>query len=234
MLVLARAGTIDSYFWDSRHPSSHAYVHFEVDSPGGRISELDWPLWRPMERNQPLGGLCSYLLSLAGMDDDAARARSDQIIGTLFDVFINGPLPSAAHSQMPERLLASVAFVRKTWDADGLRIISLEELAAAGRMSSGHCSRLFRQELGCGPIAALELVRLARTAIMLQRSNLSLAEISRLSGFSDQYHFSRRFSAAYGTSPGRYRQHIAQTDPPWPVTRPGLLPLWRALLSADG
>ena len=64
---------------------------------------------------------------------------------------------------------------------------------------------------------------------MLQRSNLALDKIARQMGFSSAYHFSRRFSAVYGTPPGRFRSSQQRTDPIAPLTKSGLMPLWAAL-----
>ena len=79
-----------------------------------------------------------------------------------------------------------------------------------------------RQNYGCGPAHALELVRLSRAAMIVQRSNATLAEIARASGFANPYHLSRRFRAAYGVPPGRYRRDQPTADPQAPVRDAGL------------
>ena len=150
MLALARPGMTDTLLWDESETSVHAFVHFEIEGPP-TASMLHGPLVRSMVGNPPLAGLCEYLLSLAGMDEENARARSDQVIAALFDIFTNGPLPAESQSALPQRLLAAVDHVRTIWDAEGLCIIALEELAGACGMSAGHFSRLFSKELGCGP-----------------------------------------------------------------------------------
>ena len=81
-----------------------------------------------------------------------------------------------------------------------------------------------RAELGCGPARALELVRLARSAATLQRSNASLAAVGAQHGFANAYHFSRRFSQAYRMPPGTFRALGLGPDPLEPVRRAGLLP----------
>ncbi|GAA3732083.1 hypothetical protein GCM10022239_05780 [Leifsonia bigeumensis] len=232
MLALARAGTTDSYRWDSRRASSHAFVHFEVESRGLLGPESDWPLIQTMTGNEPLAGLCSYLLNLANDDSREARLRSEEIVTLLLDIFVRGPLPPAARSLIPARLVLVIDVIRSIWETDGIRIVSTSELAHATRMSPGHLSRLFHQEFHCGPAGGLEIIRLTRAAIALQRSNLSLTEVAALSGFSNPYHFSRRFSLIYGTSPGRFRRH-GRSDPLQPLEEAGLLPLWGALFDRE-
>lgn len=231
-LVLARAGTVDSYDWDHRRSSSHAFVHFEIESWGSLGPATDWPMIRTMEGNDPLAGLCSYLLSLSNADSREARQRSAEIVALLLDIFVRGPLPPASRSLLPVRLLSVVDFIRTRWESDGIQIVTVGELAAAAQLSVGHLSRMFRQEFGCGPASGLELVRLGHAAIALQRSNLSLFEVAQLSGFSNPYHFSRRFSVAYGISPGRFRKQ-QHANPLWPLEKAGLLALWGTLLGGD-
>jgi transcriptional regulator GlxA family with amidase domain len=90
---------------------------------------------------------------------------------------------------------------------------------------------VFRHHYGIGPVAAVELLRLARAATLLSRSNLSVAAVARDTGFANPYHFSRRFQRVYDQPPGRYRRATARLEPSEPLARAGLLPLadriWR-------
>jgi AraC family transcriptional regulator len=107
--------------------------------------------------------------------------------------------------------------------------------AGAGRracVSSGYLSRLFRHHYGIGPVAAFELLRLARAATLLLRSNLSVAAVAHDCGFANPYHFSRRFHRVYGHPPGRYRRATPRPQPTEPLAQAALLALsdriWRA------
>jgi AraC-like DNA-binding protein len=112
--------------------------------------------------------------------------------------------------------------------------ISVPELAAAANLSAGHLHRLFRQRYACGPAYALDLVRLARAATALLRTNATIAEIASDCGYSNPYHFSRRFSLAYGQPPGTFRRRRQLSDPLAPVRAAGLLAVARRLLEAPG
>ena len=233
-LALARPGTTDSYRWDKRRPSSHAYVHFEADRDMESPVTQGSPLTRQLARHDPLGALCGYLLDLASVGGDDAQARSDEVVRLLFDLFLTGPFPRAgAESRIPPALLPALDHVRDAWKREGLRSVRVPELAAAAGMSQGHFSRSFTNEFGCGPATALELVRLARAATSLQRSNLSISEIARHHGFADAYHFSKRFVAAYHLPPGRFRRSGDSADPQAVLAAHGLLTLW-ASLTTDG
>jgi AraC family transcriptional regulator len=79
-----------------------------------------------------------------------------------------------------------------------------------------------REHLGIGPVAALELLRLARAATLLIRSNLSVAAVAQDCGFR----------GVYGQSPGRYRRTTTRPAPSEPLAQAGLLALseriWQA------
>ena len=110
--------------------------------------------------------------------------------------------------------------------------LSLEDLAAGASISTGYLSRVFRRHYGIGPVAAFELLRLARAATLLVRGNLSVAAVANDCGFANPYHFSRRFHHRHGQPPGRYRHTPERRQPAEPLAQAGLLALndhpWRA------
>jgi len=84
--------------------------------------------------------------------------------------------------------------------------ITLEELASECRLSRSHFARAFRKTTGRPPHAWLVEQRLERAKDLLLKSDLPLAEIADICGFSDQSHFTRVFGAALGVAPGEWRR----------------------------
>jgi AraC family transcriptional regulator len=230
-LALATAGTIDSYHWDDNQLSTHAYVHFQLAKAGGLGPESTWPKIRSLASCPVLAGICAYLLDLAGQESVAARSRSDQLVGLLLDLFVTGPFEEPDQALHPY-VVAVQQYARRAWQADGPRLISADELAAAVSISAGHLFRLFRTAYGCGPARAFELVRLARSAVAVQRTNASLGEIAHRGGFANAYHFSRRFTLVYRRPPGAYRALGLGPDPLEPVRKAGLLRFAAPLMSS--
>jgi AraC family transcriptional regulator len=226
-LLLAPSGAVDSYQWDDAVPSRHAWAHFRVDDPG-RLAGAEWPLTRNLAGSAVLSGICSYLLDLAALGTEESRTRSQELMAVLLELFVNGPLDDPQPA-WPEHVVTAVEAVREIWRRDGIRIVAANELADAAGVSPGHLFRLFRAEYGCGPAHALELVRLGRAAVALQRSNATLAEIADSCGFANAYHFSRRFAAAYGSPPGSFRDQNPVGDPLAPLRTAGLLRVGHAL-----
>jgi AraC family transcriptional regulator len=227
VLLLAPSGVVDSYQWDVAAPSRHAWAHFRVDD-AGRLAGTEWPLTRNLAGNPVLSGICSYLLDLAALGTDESRTRTRELMGVLLELFVSGPLDDPQPA-WPEHITTAIEAVRQIWRRDGIRIVAADELADAAGVSPGHLFRLFRAEYGCGPAHALELVRLARAAVALQRSNATLAEIAGSCGFANAYHFSRRFAAAYGSPPGTFRGRDPVGDPLAPLRNAGLLRIGHAL-----
>jgi AraC family transcriptional regulator len=229
-LGLARPGAIDYYRWDPDGETVHAYVHFAIREPGPLPDETAWPLVRSLPTVPVLDGLCSYLLELAGQPGELARRRSDQLVGLLLELFVIGPFRTAGAALSPA-VAAMVETVRSHWRG-GPVAVPVAALAGGAGVSTGHLFRIFRSEYGCSPARALEAVRLARAAILLQRSNATVAEIAHRSGFANPYHFSRRFAAVYNNPPGAFRALAVPLDPYRFVREAGLLPLAHALLDA--
>lgn len=232
MLALARLGTVDHLQWDPDTVSTHGYAHFTIADATQLGPREAWPAVRDMAAAPVLGGLTTYLLELAQLPGQAPTRRTDELLALLLDLFVTGPFGSSPLEGLPDALIAVIEATRAIWIADGMRLIAVEELAARAGVSPGHVFRLFREGYGVGPARALELVRLVRAATWLQRSNSTLAEIAARAGFANAYHFSRRFSGAYGSAPGAFRRRGTTSDPYEILRSPALVSLTQVLLQA--
>ncbi len=233
-LLLGRPGVQDSFIWDRTRPTRHAYLHFQLAGQPPRLPDpARWPLVRTLPDDDPLRPLLRYLLNIG---EDRSRDHQhtvQEVLRLVLTLFVQGPLPGRDEGLPSPHLNTLLDFVRREWSRPGpTRPLSLAELAAGACISTGYLSRVFRHWYGTGPVAAFELLRLARAAMLLARSNLSVAAVADDCGFANPYHFSRRFRRAYGQPPGRYRRATGRLAPSEPLEQAGLLALsdriWRA------
>ena len=85
-----------------------------------------------------------------------------------------------------------------------------QQLAAAAGVSMRQLERLFRAELGCTPGEHYRRLRLERARQLARQTELPLAEIAAACGFGSTSHFSRRYRARFGVSPGADRSRLGQ------------------------
>jgi AraC family transcriptional regulator len=218
-LLLIPPGTRDEFRWDREVPTRHGYVHFRSDPRPASA-----PLLHRGLAHSPVGGLLDFLLWLGETQRPGWRERAGELLAVIIQVLTAGPLPEPERPE-PAALAAALDYVRRQWAAT-MRPLALRELAAAACVSPSYLSRIFRKQYGCGPSAALELIRLERARTMLARSNLTISQVAVACGFTDPLYFSRRFRATHGIAPSAYRDNGAAADPPDP---PGLLSLSRRL-----
>lgn len=83
--------------------------------------------------------------------------------------------------------------------------ITVDQIAAAGRMSRSRCTRLFRQYLQESPIEHVQKYRLQRSVYLINNTDLQFAEIAGRCGFNQQSYFNRLFIRHYGMTPGQMR-----------------------------
>ena len=79
------------------------------------------------------------------------------------------------------------------------------DMARLAALSASQFHRSFKQRFGASPITWLRHERLNRARRLLANRALSVAEVGRLCGYIDPYHFSRDFRRAYAQSPSRFR-----------------------------
>lgn len=227
-LLLIRPGMRDSFRWDPRTPTRHAYVHFRLSD----VDPVEWPLTRDLSgRSDPMGALCRYLLHLGTTCPPGWAEHARETLRLLLLTFLRDPPLAEPPAALPEPVVAMMVHVRDRWSAGPAVPLPLPRLAAAARVSSSTLCRTFTRHFGVGPVAALELLRLARAEPLLWQSNLSMHAIATQCGFADGYHFSRRFRAVYGMAPTTFRATDPEAVSPSPVEHGGLAAL-QSLLPA--
>lgn len=88
------------------------------------------------------------------------------------------------------------------------RELRLGELAAHLNLSSRQTERIILRLFSTPFTALVNKKRLTTAKLLLKITDLPVEEIARMSGFPDQNYFYRKFSAAYETTPGKYRKQV--------------------------
>jgi AraC family transcriptional regulator len=83
--------------------------------------------------------------------------------------------------------------------------ISLKDLAAVAQLSPSHFSELFKRTFECAPHRYVIHRRIAAAGRLLAENRLPISEITQMTGFSDQSHFTTVFRKISGTTPKQYQ-----------------------------
>lgn len=98
----------------------------------------------------------------------------------------------------------AVARIREILHGEYDRDIRLDDLAREAGRSRFQVNRAFQAATGMPPHRYLTNIRLEHARTLLAAGETP-AEVAAAVGFTDQSHLSRRFKAAYGVTPGRFR-----------------------------
>ena len=84
--------------------------------------------------------------------------------------------------------------------------LRIGELCAGRYLSEQYVCRRFKEIVGISPKQYLMQLRLRHTARLLLTTNAPVYKIAFSCGFTDINNFAKQFRAAYGCSPGQYRE----------------------------
>jgi AraC family transcriptional regulator len=99
------------------------------------------------------------------------------------------------------RLNRVIEYIESNLDRD----MHLKELAMVAGLSAFHFAKLFKQSTGASPHQYVLHRRLDRAKDLLRKPEMGMAEISLLSGFADQSHFTNVFRRVQGITPSKFR-----------------------------
>lgn len=219
-VMLAQPGFEEYYQWNRHEISRHAFVHFDIkQQPAEWPERTDWPVVCDAVNCGLAHGLLREIVGLAGTGlTDANRvlsAREQRLLAVLLDLLImpGHDDPGLAGNRVPTAVRRALDAIARNIDQDDCPPLHLDEIAHAARVSRAQLNRLFREHIGHTPVATMQLARLDRALVLLERSNLSVGQIAARLGFATTYHFSRRFAQAFGTPPSRMREELHDGRP---------------------
>lgn len=92
---------------------------------------------------------------------------------------------------------------------DGMNL-SLEQMCKQMNLSKTHLERMTRSEFGCGAIEYCNKLKLMKSCLLLQNTDLSIKQITEKLGFYDESHFNYFFKKRMKITPGVYRNSARQ------------------------
>lgn len=213
-LILCRQNTRDGFEWDAKNRTRHGFFHFSLlEKPASWPEIEDWPLHTRLEGDSILEPLCRSLITWGNTGDEA---QNHLVAAVVLGAFVTGQtsVGQCFPRRLPEPVERGLNFLYRQLETDASAPIPLEKLARAAFVTPEHLCRLFKTSTGHSPLETVRLARLDRAAMLLARSNFSIAEVARLTGFASPFHFSRAFKEAYGRSPRAFVQAIAKGETP--------------------
>lgn len=189
---------------DPRQPP----VKYFVDFTGREAADLVAPLLRRgpglCARPDVVHWLFEELIRVGMRPGRAGDERCAAVLRTLLLTLADEVGPAAPRAAVgPSTYLR----VRTLIEQHGLEITSLRELARRAGLDAAYVCRLFRRQGGESPYHALQRMRFARAAEVLQSPGARVKEAAAAIGIADPYQFSRAFKRLYGLSPQAFQQY---------------------------
>jgi AraC-like DNA-binding protein len=110
----------------------------------------------------------------------------------------------------PDAHEATVAAALRFMDEHFPEPLRIEQVAAHVFLSPDRFTEVFSRTMGRPPRDYLRHLRLERAKELLTRSDVSISEVARLSGFGDAAYLTRVLRAATGLAPRDYRRSAAR------------------------
>ncbi len=172
---------------EGKHSSGHFCIldHYE----SSEISGCLWNILREMEQKH------------SGFED-VCQACMEMLVIRLMRITSLSVATEDQHSAGNRQC----AIVKQYIDQHFKESMSLEQLAAKAHMNKYYLAHTFKEEYGVSPINYLISRRIVESKYLLAETDLSLAQIAQLLGFSSPSYFSQAFRKTQGISPVEYRK----------------------------
>ena len=194
-MVLVRKG--QSYGFLFEEGCEYVTTAFDIgedpESSGISLSDMDAVQKDKRE-------LYSSVMSICRLWSEDAQGRKLKLRAMIPDIFEH--LRSEMLDKNDKDVERAIAYIHQRYRER----FSTEELARYCSVSESYLRNKFRRATGQSITAYCESLRIVEARYMLESGFFDIAEIAHFLGYSDVYHFSKRFADATGVPPGRYKK----------------------------
>lgn len=214
-LVFIPAGSRLEFSFDGKGPLEKYFVHFDLNYPSGSLAKLFTVPKLSAPKNEPR--LEELFLELIKHRRDRDSAVSAIAVNATMTALV-AELLMQTDSQfnrdqnaLPKDMLDTVQRIEKRYCEQ----LSISEVAKKAGYSTTYFTKKFKKTFGCTPTEYIMNLRIERAKQLLKNSEMTVAEIASVLGFTESSHFSSFFKSKTGLSPAYYRRlpsHQASTN----------------------
>jgi AraC family transcriptional regulator len=113
---------------------------------------------------------------------------------------------TAAYDCLPLSPISQQVYYIKSHLHENLQLAKIAEVTG---FSTAYFCTLFRQSMGVTPHQYVLQQRIECAKLLLQQSQLEIADIAIQCGFANQSHFTRHFRQIVGATPKIYQRHTS-------------------------
>lgn len=182
-----------------------AWVVFRGDQLAEIMKSLGFSRWH--ERNGAELSGCENLFNqlMTAVNDPVSGGERCSMLLYEYILEVRSLLNSTVYSRSPSPADAAVEYM----DREFRRDITLEELSGLSGITLQHFCRVFHSQTGMRPMEYLARRRIAEAKKLLLTTELSISEISGMTGYSTPTYFGVVFRRCEGISPSEYRKRKA-------------------------
>nr|WP_186811764.1 helix-turn-helix domain-containing protein [Paenibacillus xylanexedens] len=151
----------------------------------------------------PIQEKCEAVGALLKSSESLERLQAQSIFLSMVYGVLSQKLQTLAQPEHTKINIVTDAI--KYIKANYMESITAEKLAGRYDCSTSYLSRLFRNQIGLGPIEYLIHERVHRAKQLLLKSDARIQDVASKVGYADVYYFSRLFKKHTGQSPLQFR-----------------------------
>ncbi|MBM7566918.1 helix-turn-helix transcriptional regulator [Paenibacillus sacheonensis] len=205
-------GDRQAYFAHPEHPWEFKWIHFYGSAALADLAERGFHRsvpWR-LRHSSELESRIDELLAEIERHKMLHPSRIAMLMYGVLAEFIEQAEPmdgaGTGTSSAVERMMALLPELQ----ASAAEPFDLDAWAARAATNRYTFCRWFRRAVGQTPLAFLTMCRIQRAkALLVERPELSIGDIARLSGYDTPSYFNKRFQESENMTPTAYRQQFA-------------------------
>lgn len=199
---LIPTGTMAKYTADAKEPWLYGWIGFDGDNSVQQMALRGLSTEKIIFEFSDINKIFDTLKTLISAYEK--EGNNFLTIAKLFEMFsyINPKHDTSVnHSDLINELIIDI---EKNYKNN----ITVEDLSKSHNISRSQIFRLFKSKLDISPQQYIKYYRINHAADLLRRTDLSIDQIMRLSGFSNLSNFSRQFKSVYCRSPKDFREYV--------------------------
>ena len=204
-LFLMPEGVLQSYSVINANPFLKYWCHFHIVTGDINLfNVINVPFYKDVKNIDYVEGIFQRIITLYKSTELTSKLQLTSELYSLISYFFDSADENLVSVKTSSRL-SQLGYILDYINSHLSEEITIQGISESAYLHPNSLARLFKEHMGILPSQYIHTKRIEKAKALLSSTDMLVSEVACMTGFKDQFYFSKYFKTNVGFTPSEYR-----------------------------